>query len=74
MSSTSFDREVIKDCIVALGDEMFEAVIRTSMSPDHLRDHRLRRGRHGCEGQSPGPGKRGHRLSGHTGHGRAGTS
>ena len=33
MSSTSFDREVIKDCIVALGDEMFEAVIRTSMSP-----------------------------------------
>ena len=33
MSSTTFDREVIKDCIVALGDEMFEAVIRTSMSP-----------------------------------------
>ena len=33
MSSTSFDREVIKDCIVALGDEMFDAVIRTSMSP-----------------------------------------
>ncbi|MCY4476960.1 MAG: hydantoinase B/oxoprolinase family protein [Gammaproteobacteria bacterium] len=33
MKSTSFDREVIKDCIVALGDEMFEAVIRTSMSP-----------------------------------------
>lgn len=33
MSSTSFDREVIKDCIVAVGDEMFEAVIRTSMSP-----------------------------------------
>ena len=33
MNSTSFDREVIKDCIVALGDEMFEAVIRTSMSP-----------------------------------------
>ena len=33
MNSTTFDREVIKDCIVALGDEMFEAVIRTSMSP-----------------------------------------
>ena len=33
MSSTSFDLEVIKDCIVALGDEMFETVIRTSMSP-----------------------------------------
>ncbi len=28
-----FDLEVIKDAIVALGDEMFEAVIRTSMSP-----------------------------------------
>lgn len=33
MNSSTFDREVIKDCIVALGDEMFEAVIRTSMSP-----------------------------------------
>lgn len=33
MNPTTFDREVIKDCIVALGDEMFEAVIRTSMSP-----------------------------------------
>ncbi len=33
MSATTFDLEVIKDCIVAVGDEMFEAVIRTSMSP-----------------------------------------
>ncbi len=33
MSASTFDLEVIKDCIVAVGDEMFEAVIRTSMSP-----------------------------------------
>lgn len=33
MNTTTFDLEVIKDCIVAVGDEMFEAVIRTSMSP-----------------------------------------
>ena len=32
-ATSRFDREVIKDAIVAVGDEMFEAVIRTSMSP-----------------------------------------
>ncbi len=33
MSTSLFDREVIKDVIVALGQEMFEAMVRTSMSP-----------------------------------------
>ncbi|MXY55878.1 MAG: hydantoinase B/oxoprolinase family protein, partial [Gammaproteobacteria bacterium] len=32
-ATSRFDREVIKDAIVGVGDEMFEAVIRTSMSP-----------------------------------------
>ncbi len=33
MTTNVFDREVIKDAIVALGQEMFDAMVRTSMSP-----------------------------------------
>ena len=33
MTLATFDQEVIKDSIVALGQEMFDAMIRTSMSP-----------------------------------------
>ncbi len=33
MSTNLFDLEVIKDAIVALGQEMFDAMVRTSMSP-----------------------------------------
>lgn len=33
MSTDPFTQEIIKDALVALGDEMFNAMIRTSMSP-----------------------------------------
>ncbi|MCT2398805.1 hydantoinase B/oxoprolinase family protein [Novosphingobium mangrovi (ex Huang et al. 2023)] len=33
MSTDPFTREIIKDALVALGEEMFNAMIRTSMSP-----------------------------------------
>ena len=33
MKMSIFDQEVIKDSIVALGQEMFDAMVRTSMSP-----------------------------------------
>lgn len=33
MSADPFTQEIIKDALVALGDEMFNAMIRTSMSP-----------------------------------------
>lgn len=33
MSNDPFTQEIIKDAIVALGDEMFNAMLRTSMSP-----------------------------------------
>ncbi len=33
MSNDPFTQEIIKDALVALGDEMFNAMIRTSMSP-----------------------------------------
>ena len=33
MTADVFTTEIIKDAIVALGEEMFNAMIRTSMSP-----------------------------------------
>ena len=33
MTTDLFTTEIIKDTIVALGDEMFNAMVRTSMSP-----------------------------------------
>ena len=39
MSNDPFTQLIIKDALVALGEEMFTAMIRTSMSPKIGRAH-----------------------------------
>ena len=68
MSRDPFTLEIVKDALVAIGQEMFDAMIRTSMSPDRLRDDGLRGRRDRRRRQPDRAGKWRHRLPGNAGY------
>ena len=60
-----FTREIIKDALVALGDEMFNAMLRTSMSPIIYEATDFAVGATDARGRAAGPGQRRDRVPGH---------